>query len=666
MTNQHSPDNPRPSVATRQQCSLLISSFAPCVLVYVFIHFLHHTSDTNLRHTSFTHQTPNPHCVETPLGELDSKVSASAHRAQDQPRIATSNMSDISDDDPGMASSDHSTSYTSAVLDVLPEDDLITTLHETAHDSEATVTAEVSTMLSQAQDVPKTTTPEVEPSILLSQTLEIPRITASEVDDLVLELGMTCFAEVICDCHPPPSRLIDLPIELRNHIWGFCVGVNDEPIELAPQRWDLPNPKLIRFDDPGPTGLEWPEPIKMFKRRQIDTVYPEVPPANGPFSGSTWHGYRLMHQIAPMLDFLRTSKEIYAEASKAFYGREFRFTNEAGSLILAHFLEAIGPVHREQLRQVTVTHPVFVMGSADVPEFDWKLRHGLRDCAMSGAPLRSYGLDPSNIAELVNTMNPVGALLNLSQVKKLTFVVSSCGGGVFYTRLTEHMLASHEILRAALPKTEISFISLTSAVAGPSAHLLSKHAVNNIDLDRIQSPFATGLWDFFHAVGEAKVFFQTMDELNFPTSDVFYDNHYSYPADPEERCINVDICCHIIDHRDKHFYHYSATPCAELEVPPKRYHEQNYWDEEDDDLQPCDQWRFHTKSGVARFGSIDSIVRAKIARMKWAARREEWEKEGATDSSWPRTTQQWPGMEPEAICFPPEDLGAYHFKDIAH
>lgn len=38
--------------------------------------------------------------------------------------------------------------------------------------------------------------------------------------------------------------------------------------------------------------------------------------------------------------------------------------------------------------------------------------------------------------------------------------------------------------------------------------------------------------------------FQQLFVNNWEINDVYFDNHYTYPAGPDERCVNVDICYH--------------------------------------------------------------------------------------------------------------------------
>lgn len=140
------------------------------------------------------------------------------------------------------------------------------------------------------------------------------------------------------------TNFLTLPRELRDIIYKLTL-VPSEPIEFAPINYGTYFSEN-RDDDFALTPDWYFGPLEDdFKEGQSF------------FIGASWHRDRYIKDIQPSLALLRTSKQIYAEASEVYYGQEFRFSNPFGCYFLGKWLKLIGPVNGSLLRHITASHP---------------------------------------------------------------------------------------------------------------------------------------------------------------------------------------------------------------------------------------------------------------------------------------------------------------------
>lgn len=152
-------------------------------------------------------------------------------------------------------------------------------------------------------------------------------------------------------------RLLDLPRELRERVYEFVL-IPDVPIELAPitkcsQECDC-------------TDLH-----------PSESVHQEGP--------AEWHYRRYQQEIRTSLSLLRVNKQVNEEATKFYYGQDFRFSNPAGWWVLQHWLDSIGEQNRSFVRHITICHPALEDKGLWLTNFD----HFLYRILLGGLGLKS-------------------------------------------------------------------------------------------------------------------------------------------------------------------------------------------------------------------------------------------------------------------------------------
>lgn len=127
--------------------------------------------------------------------------------------------------------------------------------------------------------------------------------------------------------------------------------------------------------------------------------------------------------IRPTLCVLRTCKAILKSGAVAYYGKnEFRFSSPLGGLVLAKFLDLIGPTNVSRLKHITVAHPVVWQPPASRRHFFIRR-------------LSPFGM--ADLADYVDTYNatpsaaplkdPLSTLQSIQDLKSLTFLFYGLG-----------------------------------------------------------------------------------------------------------------------------------------------------------------------------------------------------------------------------------------------
>ena len=363
---------------------------------------------------------------------------------------------------------------------------------------------------------------------------------------------------------PPANSLFDLPRELRNNIFGYYFEL-DEPIELAPLHWDtMLGSWVVSADRDVKPTLPYGQAI--LDPGRVDMAL---------FTGHEWHKQRLVDILAGQEALFLTCKQVYEEAAPIFYKQEFRFTNEVGAMVLATWLRKIGHVHRQQLRHITVAHPLLALyaktGLRDVnraslvADVSNDLQHHPNYASgpfawnpKAGMPQYREGdmLNPPWVEKMDPFTGPfwwsllADPVTGMSKLANLSIVLSATPSGPLYQHLRYHRLTLYDWNRW-LPETKVSLINLVTDVTEaltPSSHqMLLKNAYDSTFVQKLFTSYSTTS-EHIQAAGAASGFFDHVKALGWNVEVVFYDNHYSYPAQPEERCVNANICCFLKDH----------------------------------------------------------------------------------------------------------------------
>jgi hypothetical protein len=72
---------------------------------------------------------------------------------------------------------------------------------------------------------------------------------------------------------------------------------------------------------------------------------------------ATYHAHRWRDVYRPIAALLRTCRQMHKEATPLFYGQPFRFSSDAGWIVLFYWLNQIGLRNRMHLKDITVCHP---------------------------------------------------------------------------------------------------------------------------------------------------------------------------------------------------------------------------------------------------------------------------------------------------------------------
>jgi hypothetical protein len=351
------------------------------------------------------------------------------------------------------------------------------------------------------------------------------------------------------------SKIFELPREIRDIIYNLLVDdvIGEEAIELAPFTTCYCN---------------W-----------VDVYAPHGSLNDSDVYGAEYHFDRWTKEIRPLAALLRTCRQFHKELTPVFYGQPFKFTSDAGWMILFYWLKKIGPRNRQHLKDVTVCHPAlsmsltqdFVRGD---PGFFFRHLDGLQFSIPVEKTIRLHEWDREPTVVEVNTgfcdqhlsyesfpyidfedrwpgwhalPHPAEMLATVPGLREFKLVANRRH---LFNRLSHgqgfEVIAGHPIysyLSTQLPKTQLSVIEF----------------VHFMDVDRLEYSRKLPRWALDdHEVREIEgsAILTEVAKQGWEVNMNVYDQFHNYPNPEECPCINKRQCEHV--HKES----YSIDLCS--------------------------------------------------------------------------------------------------------
>ena len=364
------------------------------------------------------------------------------------------------------------------------------------------------------------------------------------------------------------KTFFDLPRELRDFIYDLTL-VPEEPIELAPLSFGLPRFERSRKD-----------------QRLKPTHYEDSPTSYGTelrlghFVGVSWHVHRYKTEIRPALKLFRVSRQVSEEARDVYYGQEFRFPSSYGWHILYEWLLVIGEANRLRLRYITVCHPAipampacgktFARGCDAVAQNDLLLSP-----VPNNFPLPAYREGSKRtrakkgqqaFKQWMASTDPTATLLELHELRVLRFTLFNphWRDDLTFEAITEHPI--HKAEFSVLLKVWLAIVNLRSHRGGRDNEIMLRPRFGRAgDADSVRMRDA----EADDRVEKAGAMFIAIQMQGWSMEVAKYDNHFTWPVEEKDRCVNGKICEHLRDglrghdRRSEEFRQAVLMECAE-------------------------------------------------------------------------------------------------------
>lgn len=292
---------------------------------------------------------------------------------------------------------------------------------------------------------------------------------------------------------------------------------------------------------------------------------------------SIWYGLQ-WHRMRSLLCTLSlVSRQTGNEASTLFWSQPFRFTSDIGWIVLYHFLESIGEVNVDRLRDVTVCHPAFSV----TPDFDpirqatnrWGKAtmddyYDLFDDHLGhfclGACIRAHSYTQMSEADSWKAFGsfdgPIRLLSRAANLTKLSLTLPQfqfAGDQPSFRDLFQHPIHT---IRWPQKELNIRVIHLTPSYYHDRAHTtlsledIYRGADYNIEL---VEEFKNHRRFPHHLVHEtdradlARVYFEQIKQLGWQVVEMLYDLNCQYLIKDGQRCANKDLCRTLLNHDEE-------------------------------------------------------------------------------------------------------------------
>ena len=367
------------------------------------------------------------------------------------------------------------------------------------------------------------------------------QITPTTLDAMLLDYAPIRVPRTI---RKPP--LLRLPRELRDIIYKHVL-VTTTPLELAP-----------------------------FK----DCVYSTRRSSGQWIESDQFHSSKWRNKNCKLTLFLRTCRQIYQEASPIYYAQPFRFSDEAGWIVLYYWLKAIGPRNRILVKDITVCHPAMAttgtcledhVRSRSIPIRLWDIFRGYvaekwfgeRDSLTQDLEIEKRWPGWAVIPHTAFMLSEMTGLRTLRLLIKRKYMYERYERARNFPSLMAHPI--HTLLKHNLPRTRLTVVNLLRAYFPRDGEFDEQYSLENT--------FDTALDVHLTTNQDGRAFFNHIQNIGWEVTEMRYDINEHYPVASDVVCGNMEICEYL--HRSKKPDHVRC------------YHD--WWDEEDERHQEWEE-----------------------------------------------------------------------------